>query len=455
MVMIIEKIKSDIVAHLSYFLSSGSNAIVIDPQRDIQVYIDLAKKKDVNIKYIFETHRNEDYVIGSEELAEISSAEIYHGSWPDFSYGEKVSDGQVFDLEALQIKAIHTPGHTPGCTSYAVIDQETGDEPVLVFTGDALFVNEVGRTDLGGEDKRREWSANLYASIHNKLLTLGDNVIIYPAHGAGSVCGANLAHREISTIGTEKMLNPLLQMSREEFIDYKVKEIHELPPYFKMMEKLNTKGSPPLGFRPNPIPLTYSGFKDKVDEDAIIVDVRSPTDFASGFIKGSYNLFAPRLGKIGWVLPYDKSILLVINEALQIDDVAQGLARLGYDKQVGYLSGSILDWYRHGNRIEQLDAITTYELKEWYDNNDELHILDVRGEDEYISGHIEGSQNIYVGKVEREREKVPKNKPVAVMCSSGVRASFAASMLLRHEFDNISLVLGGIIAWKKAGFPMV
>lgn len=453
--MIIEKIKSDIVAHLSYFLSSGSDAVVIDPQRDIQVYLDLAKKEDVSIKYIFETHRNEDYVIGSEELADISGAEIHHGPWPDFSYGKKVSDGQIFDLEDLQIKAIHTPGHTPGCVSYAVIDQETGEEPVLVFTGDALFVNEVGRTDLGGEDKRREWSESLYDSIHNKLLPLGDNVIVYPAHGAGSVCGANLAHREISTIGTEKKLNPLLQMSREKFVEFKVEEIQELPPYFQMMEKLNTEGSPPLGFRPNPRPLTYSEFKDKVEDDTIIVDVRSPTDFASGFIKGSYNLFAPMLGKIGWVLPYDKSILLVLDEALNINDLAKGLARLGYDKQVGYLSGSILQWYKNGYPIGQLNAITTSELKQWYDSGDDLHILDVRGEDEYKSGHIEGSQNIYVGKVEREREKVPKNKPVAVMCSSGVRSSFASSMLLRHEFENLHLVLGGAVAWEKAGFPMV
>jgi len=385
----------------------------------------------------------------------MSGAEIYHGPWPEFHYCNKANDGQIFELESLSIVSIHTPGHTPGCMSYAVIDKETGKDPVLVFTGDALFVNEVGRTDLGGKDKRREWSANLYDSINNKLLPLGDNVIIYPAHGAGSVCGSHLAEREVSTLGTERLMNPLLQITRKKFLKYKEEEIHELPPYFKMMEKLNKEGLPTLKYKPNLDPILTSDFKEEIDKGAIIIDTRSPTGFATGHIENSYNLYAPTLGKIGWVLSYEKPILLVLDEALDVENITKELARLGYANQVGYLLGSIIQWYKEGFELAKLDTITTYELKKLLETDEKLHVLDVRAVDEYEAGHIEGSQNIYVGLIEKKHNKIPRDVPVAVMCSSGVRSSFAASMLLRLGFNNLHLVLGGSIAWSKANFSLI
>ena len=213
--MIYERLKSKIVSHLSYFIGSGNSAFVVDPTRDIQQYLDLAKKHGVNINYIFETHRNEDYVIGSIELAKHTGAEIYHGSWPEFKYGKVVEDGAEFRVGNLKVTVLATPGHTPGCRSYVVIDLETGDDPVLVCTGDTLFIGDAGRTDFGGLENREKWSTWLYESIYEKILPLGDHVLICPAHGSGSVCGARIANREDSTLGAEKLMNPWLQMSME------------------------------------------------------------------------------------------------------------------------------------------------------------------------------------------------------------------------------------------------
>ena len=453
--MILETVKSEITAHLSYLFGMGKEAVAVDPQRDCRVYAEIAKREGVDIHYIFETHRNEDYVIGSKELSGITGAEIYHGTWPEFEYGLTTYDGQEFELERFTVEALHTPGHTPGCNSYVIYDKTSGDIPVIVFTGDALFVNEVGRADLGGDVKKPVWSANLYDSIHEKLLPLGDNVIVCPAHGAGSVCGSNIAEREVTTLGTERLMNPVLQMNREEFIEYKVKEHQEYPPYFRMMEKLNKEGSPPVGFGPNPKPLSPFEFEEDLEKEAIIVDTRSPTSFASGHIRGAYNAFTPLLGSIGWVLPYDKPILLVLDEETNLEKVSKGLVRIGYDYQVGYLSGTMVEWYREGYQLARLETMTVYELNKDLESGEEWHVLDVRGVDEYETGHIEGSQNLYVGRVDKEHEKVPADVPVAVICSSGVRSSFASSMLLRNGFENIHLTLGGLHAWKKAGFPTV
>jgi len=300
--MILEKIKSEIVSHLSYFIGSDNEAVVVDPRRDWQVYVDIAQREGMNIKYIFETHRNEDYVIGSLELASLTGAEIYHGLWPKFEYGNVLKDGQEFRVGKLAVKAIYTPGHTLGCVSYAVTDLDSGEEPVLVCTGDTLFVNDVGRTDLAGPERRHDWSEKLYDSIFNKLLPLGDHVILCPAHGSGSVCGSRIAERELSTLGLERLINPVLQMSKEEFVKLKVEEHHEYAPYFRMMEKYNVKGAPFIGCGPNLKALKPKEFKEKLDEGAVVVDTRPPPAFGAGHIKGSYSLALKRLGLGGWVL---------------------------------------------------------------------------------------------------------------------------------------------------------
>ena len=452
--MIYERLKSKIVSHLSYFIGSGNSAFVVDPTRDIQQYLDLAKKHGVNINYIFETHRNEDYVIGSIELAKHTGAEIYHGSWPEFKYGKVVEDGAEFRVGNLKVTVLATPGHTPGCRSYVVIDLETGDDPVLVCTGDTLFIGDAGRTDFGGLENREKWSTWLYESIYEKILPLGDHVLICPAHGSGSVCGARIANREDSTLGAEKLMNPWLQMSREEFIKEKINEPHNYAPYFKQMEKFNLEGAPEYGLGPTVEALSAGELERHVASGGIVVDTRPPPSFASGYIKGSYNISMSRLGMAGWVLPYDKPILLVLGNLSDLNAVVTSLARIGYDNIVGYLKPSIVSWYLTARPIDRLGMMTTPELKEKLDTED-WTVLDVRSIEEYDSGHIEGCINIYTGLLPQNLDKIPRGKPLALICKSGTRSGFGCSILKRHGFEDIHNVMGGMTSCSNAGFSMV
>ena len=451
--MILEKVKSRVVSHLSYFIGSDNEAVVVDPRRDCQVYVNIAQREGMNIRYIFETHRNEDYVIGSLELASLTGAEIYHGPWPVFEYGDVVEDGQEFRIGNLKVTAIHTPGHTLGCVSYAVTDLSVGDETVLVCTGDTLFVRDTGRTDFAGSE-RRKWSEDLYDSIFNKLMPLGDHVVICPAHGAGSVCGGVIAERELSTLGLERLMNPVLQKTREEFVDFKVNEHHEYAPYFRMMERLNVEGAPFVGCGPNPPALKPSEFKEKLEQGAVIVDTRPPPAFGAGHIEGAYSLALKRLGLGGWVLPYDKSILLVLSDQAHLDYVSRSLMRMGYDNLGGYLVPSMVSWYREVMPLKHLDLMTVTDLKEKIDVDEGWRVLDVRSISEREEGYIEGSMHIYVGLLESSVEDVPKDVPIAVICKSGTRSGFASSILLRAGWTNIHNVLGGMGAWKKAGYPL-
>ncbi|MBC8273778.1 MAG: MBL fold metallo-hydrolase [Chloroflexi bacterium] len=452
--MIFHRIKTEIVSHLSYFIGSDNEAIVVDPMRDCETYMDLAMREGVNIRYVFETHRNEDYVIGSLELSSLSRAKIYHGPWPEYKYGKVVEDGQEFEFGKLKATAIHTPGHTAGCVSYAITDLDSGEEPVLVCTGDTLFVNDVGRTDFGGEH-RSAWSEDLYNSIFNKLLPMGDHVVLCPAHGSGSVCGGGIAEREVSTLGLERLMNPILQMSREKFINFKVKEHHEYAPYFRMMEKLNVEGAPFVGIGPKPPALKPTEFKEKIKEEAIIVDIRPPPSFGAGHIKGSYNLVLKRLGLAGWVLPYDKPLLLLLGNQGQLDTVARSLVRIGYDNIEGYLVPSIVSWYKAALPLERLDMLTAIEFKDRMDEGEDWTVLDVRSTEEWLEGHIDGSINVYVGLLKDRLEEVPEKGKIAVVCKTGTRSSFASSILLRAGRGNITNVLGGMDAWKKASYDLV
>ena len=450
--MIYERLKSEIVSQLSYFIGSGSSAFVVDPTRDIQQYLDLAEKHGVNIKYIFETHRNEDYVIGSIELAKQTGAEIYHGDWPAWKYGNNAMDGDMFRVGNLKVMALATPGHTPGCRSYAVTDLETGDHPVLVCTGDTLFIGDTGRTDFGGPENKEKWSTWLYESIHEKILPLGDDVIICPAHGSGSVCGSKIANREDSTLGLEKKMNPWLQLSREEFIKEKSGEHHNYSPYFKKMEKLNLEGPPEYGLGPTVKAMSPGEFERKLKEGAVVVDTRPPPSYASGYIKGSYNVSISRLGMAGWVLPYDKPILLILGNHLELKETVTGLVRIGYDNIVGYLKPSMVSWYLTARPVERMPIMTTPELKEKLDKEN-WTVLDVRSIEEYESGHIKGSINLYAGLLGENLDKIPRDKPIAVICKSGTRSGFGASILLRNGVENIYNVMGGMTSWVNAGYP--
>jgi hydroxyacylglutathione hydrolase len=454
--MIFERIKSEGIAHNSYLIGSKSDAAVIDPRRDCQIYVDLAQQKGLKIKYILETHRNEDYAIGSIELNNLIGTEIHHGPGLDWNYGNTLRDGQVFQIGKLKLTAIHTPGHTDESMSYAVTDLSSGDATVMVFTGDTLFVNDVGRTDLYGPEEAPRLASVLYDSIFDKLLPLGDSVILCPGHGAGSVCGLNIADRNESTLGIERDQNPVLQIkNKDDFIKYKVAEHPERPHYFRQMERYNLEGPPLLRCMPIPAPLTPLEFRKEMERGAAVIDTSVPAAFGGAHIKESYSIWLEGLPVFaGWVLSYDKPILLVLEDQCHLERAVRYLLRAGYDRIVGYLRDGVEGWYNAGYPIESLPLLSVHQLKDKIDQGEELIILDTRGQDEWDSGHIKGSVHIYVGHLEQRLSQVPRDKPIAVICTVGHRAGLGASILLRAGYQEVHNVLGSVKAWKAAGFPI-
>jgi hydroxyacylglutathione hydrolase len=452
--MIFECIKSEGLAHLSYFIGSEDEALVIDPRRDCQVYIDLARRKGMKIKYIFETHRNEDYIIGSLELKCLTDAKTYHGIGVDFKYGNYLDDGQEFSFGSMKLTALHTPGHTDESMSYILVDLDTGQEPIVVFTGDALFIGDVGRTDLYGPKEAPRMASNLYDSIFNKILPLGDEVILCPAHGAGSVCGGTIAKREHSTLGLERIQNPVLQKTeKEEFVKFKVEEKLEFPPYFEKMEQYNLQGPPLLQDFPVPELLSPEEFKAEMEKGAVVLDTRMPHSFGGAHIKDAYSIWLGGVPSFaGWVLPYNKPILIVLEEIEQLETAVRYLIRLGYDNIAGFLNGGIASWYIKALPIDSLNLISVHDLKEKLEKGAKMVILDVRSDKEWDVGHIEEARHIYVGRLEENLDEIPKNCPVIVYCGTARRSNIAASILKKNGYGKVYNVLGGMAAWKNAGY---
>jgi len=454
--MILEKFRSEGLAQFSYFVGYGNEAIVIDPRRDCRVYIDIAQREGMKIRNIFETHRNEDYVIGSLELAHFTGAKIYHGPGLAFKYGETLKDGQEFCFGKIEMTAIHTPGHTDESMSYALTDLDAGKEPIAVFTGDALFVGDVGRIDLYGLKEALRMAENLHNSIFNKLLPLGDGVMLYPAHGAGSVCGGAISKREESTLGLERILNPILQKNKKEFIEFKVSEHHETPPYFRKMEQYNLNGPPLLGHLPNPDPLSPKELQNQMKLGAVVVDTRTPPAFAGAHIAGSHSIRLNRIPSYaGWVLPYDKPIILVLEDNGDLEMAVRYLVRLGYDQLVGYLRDGIDAWYKKALSTEQLGLLTVQELKKRLDRGEDLFVLDVREKGRWDEGHIKGAGHIYAGHVKRRLDEIPADRPIVVACNTGNHASLVASILRREGYREVYNLLGGMAAWQDAEYTFV
>ena len=446
--MIFERIKSEGLAHLSYFIGSEDEALVIDPRRDCQAYFDLARREAMKIKYIFETHRNEDYVIGSLELKNLTDAEIYHGRGVDFKYGNYLDDGQEFNFGSMKLTALHTPGHTDESTSYTLVDLDTGQDPIMVFTGDTLFIGDVGRTDLYGPGEASRLASNLYDSIFHKILPLGDEVLLCPAHGEGSVCGGSIAKRELSTLGLERIQNPILQkIEKEEFVKYKVEEQLEFPPYFKRMEQYNLQGPPLLQRLPTPEFLSPEKFKEEVEKGAVVVDTRMPYSFGGVHIKDTYSIWLGGVPSFaGWVLPYGKPILLVLEEKEQLETAVRYLIRLGYDNIAGILNGGIAAWYIKALPIDNFNLISVNDLKSKLDKGEKIVILDVRDKRKWDKGHINGAKHIYVGHLEEKLDEVPKDWPIIVYCGTARSASLAASILKNNGYGKVYDVRGGMTA---------
>ncbi|WP_455277403.1 MBL fold metallo-hydrolase [[Eubacterium] cellulosolvens] len=451
--MLFERIESEGLAHYSYIIGDGNIAVVIDPRRDCDIYVDLASKNGFRIAYVLETHRNEDYTIGSLELANLTDAEIWHAdSKLEYQYGKPIKDGQIWQIGRLKIQAMHSPGHTPGSMSYLLHDQD--NHPWILFSGDALFAGDVGRVDLLGMDKAEELGKMLYNTIFNKFLPLGDDIIICPAHGAGSVCGSGIAERIWTTLGLERRYNPKLQFdSQDDFIKKAVKEL-ERPPYFRKSEAFNVEGAPILGKLPVLKPLSPDEF-EKEAEKAIILDTRSDQDFGAAHIPKSLSIWldgVPSFG--GWFLSYDKPILLVSTSG-DLDIVTRYLIRLGYDQIIGYLSGGMHSWHTAGKESISIGMVTVQSLCQILDEKKQAWILDVRSEEELEKvGEISRAKNIHITQLPNRLDEVVKDKRVYIFCGSGNRAMIAASILQNNGWEDIAVVLGGLQGWSSTSCPI-
>lgn len=454
--MKLKTIKSEGLAHNSYYLSDEGEAVVIDPRRDCEIYTRLADKECAKIKYILETHRNEDYVIGSLELQNLTEAEIGHSNALPFKYGEqKLKDEDTLNIGNVKIKALYTPGHTDESLCYAVYGPENSKEVAVVFTGDTLFVGSVGRTDLYGKDCQRKQARKLYHSLREKLLPLGDSVIIYPAHGAGSICGGNIGSMEPSTIGYEKKTNPYLSLDENNFVKRSESEILVVPHYFKKMEQYNLEGPPLLSELASPRPMNLSDFEGHMKlSNMLVVDTRNAYAFAGSHIPCSLSLWVEGTSTYpGWVVPVDQYIIFVLERLNDIGRVVAHFQRLGFDNMCGYLCPGMNEWQEAGKPIASLKTMSALQLKSALANK-EVTLVDVRQPHEWKEGYIEGAERINFGELEEKSNSLSKRRPIAVICSAGNRSSIGASILGRKGFKEIYNILGGMTAWQTLGYPI-
>jgi hydroxyacylglutathione hydrolase len=451
--MLFEMVVSEGIAHNSYIIGSGGSAAVIDPRRDCEVYRKIAAGAEMSITHIIETHRNEDYVIGSQELSARCGAGIFHGANLSFSYGNKVKEGDAFRLGSLELGVLETPGHTEESISIVVRDLDVSPDPYMIFSGDTLFSGDIARTDFYGADRRAEMAEKIYDSITKKILPLGDGVIVCPAHGAGSICGAEIADHPFSTIGYERKTNRLLLKGKEAFVEQRVRESPYVPPYFRQMEQYNKTGAPVLLRLPRLHPLGIAQVHQLIGAGAQVVDIRSPTAFGAGQIPGSLSIWRDGIPAFaGWFLTYEHPVLLIDDFNLGLDTVVRRLVRLGFDNIAGFLAGGFPTWFKGGQEIATIQTCSVQQLEERL-KTEVPFLLDVRDIRNYQTvGHIRGAHHTYVGELPRFLPKIPRDDPVVVYCDAGWKGSLAASYLKKNRFHDVTNVLGGMQAWKNAGF---
>ena len=448
--MIIEKIKTDGIAHLSYMIIDGGTAAVIDPRRDIEVYLEIAQREGAHIRHVFETHRNEDLIVGSRALAERTGAEVHHGRAREIEHAGAVAHGDCFDIGAARLKVLETPGHTLDSICLSLADTDFSDEPVAVFTGDTLFVGDVGRTDFF-PDRMKEMAGKLYDSLFDTLLPLGDGVLFYPAHGAGSVCGNDMASREFSTLGYERRHNPRLQLDRDAFIAHKVGEKHYQPPYFERMEAYNADAPAPVPL-PHPEPMNPDAFAEAREDGLVVLDLRSPEAFCGAHVPGALSMPVDMIPPyLSWFVSHDEPIGLVMDDPGKVDDAVRALFRVGYENVKAYLWPGMIAWEASGADYDVVPTMSAHTLKQTYDGGEDFVLLDVRSDDEFAAGHLPGAEHIYLGYLPDKLDRLPRDKRIVTFCGSGTRAAVAAAFLLQKGFTQVSNCLGSMAACKNVG----
>ena len=460
MSLVFERISTDGIAELSYLLGDDKNgsAAVFDPTPDADRYIELARRNGVAITHVFETHIHADLVSGARELcARLGLAKVHASGEGGAEYGfehEPVRDGDRFTFGGTMVTACHTPGHTPEHMSYLLAETEHAEAPWGVLTGDSLFVGSAGRPDLLGSDETEELTRRLFETLCGFYLNLRDEVMIFPAHGAGSPCGADIGDRMQSTIGYERRFNPFLGFSDyDEFKEHALANAPPVPSYYPRMKKVNARGPEVLGHHPRVPDLPPAAFQQALrDRQGVLVDTRTMLAFGGGHIPGALHIGGTPLLSIwaGWMLDPDEPILLVDDDEGGTESVVRRFLRTGYTKFAGRLAGGMKGWIKAGFPLETLRQMPVHELHEALDG---LQVLDVRGRTEWDAGHVPGAMHIFVPEVrEKACGSLAKDQPVAVYCGSGYRASIAASVLKQSGFQDVRNVPGSWQAWRAAGY---
>lgn len=459
--MKIEQIYTGCLAQGAYYIESDGEAAIIDPLREVQPYIEKAERRNAKIKYVFETHFHADFVSGHQDLAAKTGADIVFGpTGMKMGFDAVIAeDNQEFQLGKAKIKVIHTPGHTMESSCYLLFNEEGKAE--AIFTGDTLFIGDVGRPDLAqkviADLTQEKLAGHLYDSLRNKIMPLSDDLIVYPAHGAGSACGKNMSKETSDSLGNQKKTNYALQpMSKEEFIKEVLTGLTPPPAYFPQNVMMNIQGYDSIDevLERGIHPLTPAEFETAANETgALILDTRDPQTFAKGFIPNAINIgidgsFAVWVGAM---IPDLKQEILVVAEEGREEEVVTRLARVGYDYCLGYLKGGFASWKNSpDHEVDSITSITVDELAKIKEGDAEAHILDVRKNSEFLSEHVLGAESAPLDYINDSMLKVDKNKTYYVHCAGGYRSMIFNSVLRARGYDNLIDVAGGFQAIKAS-----
>ena len=445
------------LAHASYIFGSEGEAAVVDPQRDVDLYLEAAAKQALTIRHIFETHLHADFVSGHKELAARTGATIYIGAAAGATFPHVgVTDGFQLPVGKFLVKVLETPGHTLESICLLLTDTEKSGAPFAVLTGDTLFLGDAGRPDLSRTHTPQQLAEMMYDSLHTKLLPLADSVLVYPAHGAGSLCGRHMRSETSSTIGTERLTNYALQIkSREEFIEEMTANLPARPEYFAQDAAINRNGAAPLANLPELKVIDPAELRSMIVRGMIALDVRAGDRFASGHIPGSINI--PLSGQFaswaGIVLGLSAHPVLVAESMEQVREARVRLARVGIDDLCGYLADGIEGWQKAEYDLDRSPQITVQQLNTDLRDHS-LRVLDVRREGEWTAGHIAGAHLHSLDRFKADLPQVDPQSPVAVHCKSGYRSMIACSLLQRAGRTNVVNVIGGFDAWQQAELPI-
>jgi len=446
------------LAHASYMLASEGEAVVVDPQRDVELYLTAAGQHGVTIRHIFESHLHADFVSGHRELAARTGAKIYMGAQAGATFPHvPVTDGFELRFGKASIRVLETPGHTPESICLVVTDEEKSRTPWAVLTGDTLFIGDVGRPDLSPRHTPVQLAGLLYDSLHNKLMTLPDSVLVYPAHGAGSLCGKNMRAERSSTIGTERLTNYALQIkSREEFVAQLTSNLPARPEYFLKDAEMNRAGAAALSELPPLRAITPAELKTMLADGELALDVRPGDEFAAGHVPGSVNiaLSGQFASWAGTVLGLTAHPVLIAESDEQLEEARLRMARVGIEVLDGYLQGGVAAWRQAGFSIAAVAQVTVSELKAQLQSG-QVQVLDVRRAPEWEAAHIESATWWPLDNFKVSPPEMVRDVPIAVHCKGGYRSMIASSLLQRAGFKHVVNLVGGFDAWQEAKLPSV